>query len=374
MRIIARMNVGGPAVQVSGLMRTLPRDGFEHRLYTGYCADDEADYLDTQAPDVEAIRIAGLGRALKPGDDVRALAQLIKEIRVFRPNIIHTHTAKAGVLGRTAAKLAGTGAATVHTFHGHLLHGYFSPTKTRAVMAVERSLARVTDRLVAVGPQVRDDLLAAGIGKPEKFTVIPPGLVLPEGPSKANACQSLGLPENIPVIGFIGRLTAIKRPDRFAEVVRLIHAQRPEVQFVVAGDGDQADSLRIATADLPVTMLGWRDDVETVLASCDAVLLTSDNEGTPLSLIQAGTAGLPVIASNVGSVKDVVIDGETGWLTPPESGDLAAAVMALLQEPAEAKRRGLAAQIEMLANYGVQRLTDDHVKVYRELALEKSRS
>ncbi len=367
MRIIARMNVGGPAVQVSGLMRTLPAQDFDHRLYTGYCTDDEADYLETQAPDVEGTRIEGLGRALKPGDDVRALAQLIKEIRVFRPHIIHTHTAKAGVLGRTAAKLAGTGSATVHTFHGHLLHGYFSPAKTKAVIAVERALARATTQLVAVGPQVRDELLAAGIGKPNQFTIIPPGLALPPGPSKNDARSELDLPKDVPVIGFIGRLTAIKRPDRFAEVVRIVHAQQPDAHFLVAGEGDQAERLREATTDLQVTTLGWRDDVATLLAACDAVLLTSDNEGTPLSLIQAGMAGLPVIASDVGSVRDVVTDGKTGWLAKPDSDDLSRAVLDCLDYPQEASRRGVVGKAHANAKFGVQRLVADHADLYRDL-------
>ena len=368
MRIIARMNVGGPAVQVSGLMRTLDPKQFDHRLYTGYCADHEADYLDTQAPDVQALRVEGLGRALKPGDDARALATLVREIRDFRPHIIHTHTAKAGVLGRTAAKIANTGSALVHTFHGHLLHGYFSPTKTKAVIAVERALARTSERLVAVGPQVRDDLLAAGIGTPEKFVIIPPGLVLPPGPTKADARAQLGLPEHVSVIGFIGRLTNIKRPDRFAEVVRAVHTQRPDVHFVVAGAGDQAETLRTATTDLPVSMLGWRDDVETVLAACDAVLLTSDNEGTPLSLIQAAMAGLPVVASDVGSVQDVVINGETGWLAAPTTDALAAATLEMLADPAEAAKRAAAAQLRALSNYGVQRLAGDHEQLYKDIA------
>ena len=165
MRVIARMNVGGPAVQVSGLMRHLPEDEFDQQLLTGWCADDEADYLHTQAPDIQATRVDGLGRAIRLGDDARALAVLVRRMRAFRPHIVHTHTAKAGILGRAATRLAGTGSATVHTFHGHLLHGYFSPAKTRAVIALESALARGTDRLVAVGPQVREDLLAAGVGQ-----------------------------------------------------------------------------------------------------------------------------------------------------------------------------------------------------------------
>ena len=367
MRIIARMNVGGPAVQVSGLMRSFPDNEFDHRLYTGHCAKDEADYLDVQALDIEAVRIEGLGRALQPGDDARALAQLIREIRFFRPHVIHTHTAKAGVLGRTAAKLSGTRATTVHTFHGHLLHSYFSPAKTKAVVAVERLLARVTDRLVAVGPQVRDDLLAARIGTANQFAVIPPGLVLTGSPRKSVAREHLGLPQTEPVVGFIGRLTAIKRPDRFAEVVRIVHAKRPDVHFVVAGSGDQADSLRSATADLPVTMLGWRGDVETVLAACDAVLLTSDNEGTPLSLIQAGLAGLPVVTSDVGSVSHVVIKGVTGWVAPPKSEELSLALLDLLANPDEAIRRGKAGKIHTTNMFSLERFVADHEKMYRDL-------
>ena len=371
MRVIARMNVGGPAVQVSGLMRTLPSEEFDQRLYTGYCAEEEVDYIDTQAPDVEAIRIHGLGRSIKPGDDARAFAQIVREIHDFRPHIIHTHTAKAGVLGRSAVKVAGTGSSIVHTFHGHLLRGYFSPAKTKGVIAVERWLARVSGRLVAVGPQVRDDLLAAGIGRLDQFVIIPPGLVPPTGPTKMEARQLLGLTGDSPVIAFIGRLTSIKRPDRFTEVVRFIHAERPDVHFVVAGAGDQERALSQATVGLPITMLGWRDDVETILAASDAVLLTSDNEGTPLSLIQAGMAGLPVVASDVGSVKDVVVDGETGWLAAPTADALVTATLKMLGNPAEAAQRGSAARVRAGATYGVKRLADDHRHLYQTLAAEK---
>ena len=366
MRVIARMNVGGPAVQVSGLMRHLPADEFDQRLFTGWCADDEADYLLTQAPDVEATRIAGLGRALRPGDDGRALAALVRHMREFRPHIIHTHTAKAGTLGRVAARLAGTGSATVHTFHGHLLHGYFSPTKTKAVVALESLLGRSTDRLVAVGPQVRDDLLAAGIGRPDQFSVIPPGLDLPPAMTREQAREMFGVSGDAPVLSFIGRLAPIKRPDRFVEVVREVHRVRPDVRFLVAGEGTEAQV--IADANLPITMLGWRDDVQDVLVASDAVLLTSDNEGTPLSLIQAALVGLPVVATNVGSVPDVVIDGETGWLANPDALDLARASLEMLDGPAEAARRGQRARERAHRLYGVMRLAEDHAGLYREIA------
>ena len=368
MRVIARMNVGGPAVQVSGLMRRLPPLGFEQRLYTGWCAEDEADYLETQAPDVDAIRIDGLGRAIRPGDDARALARLVREIREFRPHIVHTHTAKAGVVGRAAVKMAGVGSATVHTFHGHLLHGYFSPSKTKAVIALERTLARGTDRLVAVGEQVRDDLLEACIGRPEQYVIIPPGLELPQGMPPEQAREEFLLDRQRPVISFIGRLTGIKRPDRFVEVVRQVFEVRPDVQFLVAGEGDDAEVIRRASQTLPITMLGWRSDVENVLAASDAVILTSDNEGTPLSLIQAALAGLPVVATDVGSVHDIVVNGVTGWLTPPTAGALAGAALELIGDPAEAANRGSHAQQRARSLYGVERLAHDHGHLYRAIA------
>ncbi len=372
LRVIARMNVGGPAVQVSGLMRHLPQDRFEQRLVTGWCADDEADYLLTQAPDVAATRLDGLGRAIRPGDDARALAQLRQVIREFRPHIVHTHTAKAGTLGRVATTLAGTGSAKVHTFHGHLLHGYFSPAKTRAVVEVERALARGTDRLVAVGPQVRDDLLAAGIGRADQYAVIPPGLELPAPRSRVSIRAEWQLPPDAPVIAFIGRLTSIKRPDRFVEVVREVHASHPEVRFLVAGAGDQEGIVAQAAESLPITMLGWRDDIQDVLAASDAVMLTSDNEGTPLSLIQAALMGLPVIATSVGSVPDVVIDGETGWLAPTDASALAAATRDFLANPQEAARRGRVAQERALGLYGVQRLAADHAALYESIVAERT--
>ena len=157
MRIIARMNVGGPAVQVSGLMRGFNAVDFDHRLYTGYCAADEADYLETVATDVQAIRIDGFGRRVSLGGDIRAFSTLVKEIRKFKPHVIHTHTAKAGFLGRIASIISLQPSIRVHTFHGHLLNGYFGSFKRSLVVISEKILAMLTDQLLAVGEKVRQD-------------------------------------------------------------------------------------------------------------------------------------------------------------------------------------------------------------------------
>lgn len=369
MRIIARMNVGGPAVQVSGLMRGLDTSVFEHELVTGYCAADEADYLEKVALDVKAIRIDGLGRSIKPRADLTALFAIIKEIRRFKPDVIHTHTAKAGVVGRIASILSGHKSIRVHTFHGHLLNGYFGAGKTKLVILVEKVLARFTDQLLAVGSKVKNDLLAVGIGNQNKFGVMPPGLELAEVPSRATARRDLGLKDDAIYCAFIGRITRIKRPDRFLDVIADVKSRGIDLNFIVAGAGDllQYCQERALTENLPVTFLGWREDIEVVLAAADFVLLTSDNEGTPLSLIQAGMVGIPVVATNVGSTNEIVVNGETGLLTDLSVGQLADAVAKVATDSALRDKMGAAGQEYTMSRYGVARLVKDHQDLYLRL-------
>ena len=369
LRIIARMNVGGPAVQVSGLMRGFNQEAFEQELLTGFCASDEADYLEKVATDVKAIRIDGLGRSIKPRADLTALFAIIKEIRRFKPDVIHTHTAKAGVIGRIASILSGKKSIRVHTFHGHLLHGYFGTTKTKLVILIEKLLALFTDKLLAVGKQVQDDLIAVGIGNSKKFAVMPPGLQLANVPTKAAARIELGLEPNEIYCAFIGRITQIKRPDRFLDVAAQIHADDVKVHFIVAGAGEKLQYCqdRVATENLPVTFLGWREDIEVVLAAADFVILTSDNEGTPLNLIQAGMVGIPVVATNVGSTNEIVVDGQTGFLTDLSVEQLSQAVAKLATDSDLRAKMGAAGKEYTLARYGVERLVKDHQDLYLRL-------
>jgi glycosyltransferase involved in cell wall biosynthesis len=369
MRIIARMNVGGPAVQVSGLMRGFDAQVFDQELVTGFCATDEADYLEKVATDVKAVRIDGLGRSIKPRADLTALFAIIKEIRRFKPDVIHTHTAKAGVVGRVASILSGHKSVRVHTFHGHLLNGYFGAGKTKLVILVEKFLALFTDQLLAVGANVKDDLIAAGIGNQSKFGVMPPGLQLAEVPSRSSARKELGLNDDASYCAFIGRITQIKRPDRFLDVVAEIKSRGIELHFIVAGAGEllQYCQDRAEAENLPVTFLGWREDIEVVLAAADFVLLTSDNEGTPLSLIQAGMVGIPVVATNVGSTNEIVVNGEAGLLTDLSVKELSEAVAKLATDSALRAKMGAAGKEYTVARYGVDRLVKDHQDLYLKL-------
>ena len=376
MRIIARMNVGGPAVQVSGLMRGFDAIKFDQRLVTGFCAADEADYLETAATDVTAIRIRGLGRSISPRADLMAFLHVVREIRSFRPHIIHTHTAKAGVIGRVASLISGHSSIRVHTYHGHLLHGYFGKFKTSLVIMIEKILAIFTTKLLAVGKKVMDELLAVGIGTAKKFAVMPPGLQLGALPTRDDACATLGLDPSLMYCAFIGRITKIKRPDRFLDVVSQLHGEGAHLHFIVAGAGDLFEYCkeRCARENLPVTFLGWREDIETVLAASDLVLLTSDTEGTPLSLIQAGMAKLPIVATNVGSISEIVLNGETGFLTDLSPSSLVESVRKLISSPSLREEMGTKAHQYTMQRYGVERLVKDHQELYRKLLSDRASS
>ena len=376
MRIIARMNVGGPAVQVSGLMRGFDSLEFDQRLYTGFCAANEADYLDTVAIDIKATRIEGFGRRVSLGEDIKAFASLIKEIRSFKPHVIHTHTAKAGFLGRIASILSFQPSIRVHTFHGHLLNGYFGAFKRLLVVIAEKVLAIFTHQLLAVGDKVRQDLLLAGIGNSKKFGLMPPGLVIGQLPNKVESQESYALSTSTLQCAFIGRVTQIKRPDRFLDVIGEIKKRGIDLEFFIAGDGELLDTCRerIAREDLSVKVLGWQSDIEKVLAAADIVVLTSDNEGTPLSLIQAGMVGLPVVTTKVGSVPEIVLDGVTGIITSLEVREISDALEKLASNPGLRATMGVSAKEFTLANFGVQRLVNDHEELYKRLLANRAKS
>jgi len=366
MQIIARMNVGGPAVIVAELMRGLDATEFEQVLVTGYCDDNEADYLDEVATDIKATRIAGLGRSVSPVADFKAFIGLIAMIKKLKPDVIHTHTAKAGVLGRLASIIAGRGAIRIHTFHGHLLHGYFSGWKTQLVIAIERALAARTDYLIAIGSVVKNDLVAAGIGKPDQYLVFFPGLPKPHVAGKSELRKELELDPATIYCTFVGRLTQIKRPDRLLDIAAVVAKANIPVHFLVAGEGELFESSRArATAEnLPITFLGWRKDIDQLLAASDIAILTSDNEGIPLTLIQAAQAALPIVAPAVGSISDIVEDGKTGFLTLPEPEKMAAKVMTLASDVQLRNQLGAAGRERADTYFSLTRMLRDHTGIY----------
>jgi glycosyltransferase involved in cell wall biosynthesis len=366
MQVIARMNVGGPAVIVAELMRGLDKSQFEQILITGYCDDTEADYLDEVATDIRATRIAGLGRSVSPLADLKAFVGLVKTIREFKPDVIHTHTAKAGVLGRIASIIAGRGAVRIHTFHGHLLHGYFTGWKTQLVISIEKFLAGKTDHLIAIGNEVKKDLIAAGIGNEKKFSVFFPGLPTPHTETKATLRRELELGAATIYCTFVGRLTQIKRPDRLLDIAEKMVEEKVDIHFLVAGEGElfESSKRRAAAQNLPITFLGWRKDIAQLFAASDIAILTSDNEGIPLTLIQAAQAGLPILAPSVGSIADIVKNEKSGLLTPPLATPMAKALVTLFNDPALRNSMGAAGKAHAHEFFSLERMLRDHTGIY----------
>jgi glycosyltransferase involved in cell wall biosynthesis len=369
MHVIARMNVGGPAVLVADLIRSVDSSKFVQVLVTGYCHKNEVDYLDEVAKDVKAVRIVGLGRSVSVTKDLLAFARLIQEIKRFDPDVIHTHTAKAGVLGRIAGLIAKPSAKRVHTYHGHLLHGYFGKGRTRIVIAIERLLGWISHGLVSIGTKGMKDLLKVGIGSDGKFLVIFPGLqdlsVIP----KVQARKELGLdPEKLYVI-FVGRLTQIKRPERLVEITAELRRDYPNVHLLVAGAGELFESTKgvAESLGLPITFYGWRNDIERILSASDISILCSDNEGIPLTLIQSAQAGLPIVSTDVGSVSDIVKHGINGTLVGCSSMELAGALKVLIKDSDLRTRYGAAGKARASEFFTWRSMIAAHEKLYIDL-------
>ncbi|MGH2812805.1 MAG: glycosyltransferase [Actinomycetota bacterium] len=369
-RVITRLNLGGPAHQAEVLQQRLPSLGFGSELVWGACSAHEVMSVN---PSGQHTHLPELRRQPDPRRDWRALHRLEEILRDRRPRIVHTHMAKAGALGRTAARRTNV-PVTVHTFHGHVLRGYFSEPVARFYLSIERRLARWTDALVAVSPAIREELLSLGIGKPDQWRVIPIGLELDRLlnglPPKREARSALGLPQEPPLVAILGRLVPVKDHVTFLESAARVAARRPDVEFVVAGDGERRPDLERRAAGLlggRVHFLGWVRDVTSLYSAVDAVVLTSRNEGTPVALIEAGAAGLPVVATDVGGVRDVVVDGVTGYLAPPgDPAVIGSRLVALLDEPALGRSLGARARV-LMRRYSADRLAAEIADLYFEL-------
>jgi len=364
------MNVGGPAWQVSVLTRGLDVDRFQTRLVIGEVGAGEADFVELRDPDLSFVKIPELGRSVRFGDDLRAFLAVCRVIRDFRPDIVHTHTTKAGVLGRIAAVCCRV-PVRVHTFHGHLLHGYFSRVASRVLVRFERALAHGTTALVSVGSQVRDDLLTAGIGQPGQYTVISPGVAVGNPHGRESARVQMGLPPDVPVVLFVGRLTAIKRPDRLVDAMSIVLESRADAVLVVVGEGDLLDETRRRAEPLgsSVGFLGWLPDIADLYAAADCVVLTSDSEGMPVTLLEAAMAGAPGVTTDVGSAREVVVDGETGLVVAPTAKAVAEAVLRLFDVEFR-DAMGDAARARAKNEFGTGRLIGDHEALYERLLLD----
>lgn len=377
MRLIARLNIGGPAIHVSLLTQRLDPDQYETQLVVGSLSDDEGDMsYYAQELGVQPTVIPNLRREVSPVQDFRVLMSVYQLMREYKPHVVHTHTAKAGFIGRTAARMAGV-PVIVHTFHGHVFKGYFSPLKTQVFLTLERIAARWTDTIITLTDSLRRELADEyHITRKSRMSVLPLGLDLQ---AFADVKRKSGefraawdIPADVPLVGIVARLAPVKNHTLFLEAAKQVLQQKPDARFAIVGDGDECANLRAKVTEMGlsdhVIFTGWEKNTASIYSDLDVKVISSVNEGTPVTLIEALSAGCPVVSTNVGGVSELLEGGRFGAIVP--SGDvdaLAKAIVETLDNPPDPE----AARKAMIHHYGIDRLVRDIQSLYRGLLLRK---
>jgi glycosyltransferase involved in cell wall biosynthesis len=384
LRVIARLNMGGPAIHVANLAAGLQTRGYQTTLVAGTLArgEDSMAFL-AERLGVDVVSVPEMEREVAPLLDARSAGRLAAIIRGLRPHVLHTHTAKAGAIARAAAVLAGDARPpiVVHTFHGHVLKGYFGPARTGFFRHVERTLARGSDVLVAVSPEVRDDLVELGVAPREKFAVVRLGIPLEErlgDPTADLDYRALyGIPREAFVVGWVGRMTGVKDTGSVLDIVRATRDLGIDAVACLVGDGPDRETLEQQAYELGIArhtyFVGYQPDVAGYYRLFDVFVLPSVNEGTPVSAIEALASGTPVVANRVGGVPDVVRHGMDGFLVEPGAVEEAARRVAdLARDDALRAKLGASGRERVLRRYSVERLVDDVDRLYRSLLEAKA--
>ncbi|MFA5164104.1 MAG: glycosyltransferase family 4 protein [Candidatus Omnitrophota bacterium] len=382
LRIIARLNVGGPAIHTILLTSALNDAEYASVLVCGNVDRSEKDmsYLaDTKG--VKPVIIPELCRSINPVKDLRAFIAIFRAIKEFKPDIVHTHTAKAGALGRAAAVLAGV-PVRIHTFHGHIFDGYFSKLQAAVFLAIERVLACFTKYIIVVSEAQKSDIAEKyRIAGENKIKVVPLGLELEKyaaiGGRDGNLRKELGIGDGAVLVSIIGRLVPVKNHRMFVDAAKiaLSGTPAPDMRFVIVGDGEERTELEAYAAGAGlegrIVFHGWKEDMAGVYADSDIVALTSLNEGTPVALIEALASGRPVVSTDVGGVRDVVQDGRTGYLVA--SGDARTFAGKLCELAADSSKRasfGAAGKASVMGKYSSERLISDIKRLYTDSLID----
>ena len=389
--IITRLDKGGSAENTLLTVMGLDREIYDVVLVHGLSiesnmAEDEfraveKSLMDVEKEGVRVITIPSLVRRIHLFYDLRAFFALIKILRNERPDIVHTHTSKAGILGRWAAFFVRV-PVIIHTPHGHVFWGYFGKLKTRIFILLEKISALVTDRLVMLTEQEKIDHLHFHIAPENKFSVVHSGINLDEfsntSVDPAAMKRRLGIPEDNLIVGTVGRLTSIKGHRYLIEAARKIAGSRPDTTFVILGDGELLDELKnmVTRSDIEenIKFLGWRSDVAEVMSTFDIFALPSLNEGMGRVLVEAMALGRPIVASNIGGIPDLVVDCENGYLV--SVGDvesLAARIRKLLDDPEKREEMGECGK-KIAIDYSANAMVEKIDRVYRKLVVSRCHS
>jgi glycosyltransferase involved in cell wall biosynthesis len=383
LRIIARLNVGGPGRHVVLLDRGLRARGYHTLLVHGAVGAGEAslEHL-ARSGDVPVLVLAELGPRLSLFSDARAFAKLVRLTFRETPDVIHTHTAKAGALGRISAALYNATrprrrrALVVHTFHGHVLDGYFGAVGNALVRITERALAMLTDCIITISPSQHVDIVSRfRVARESRVTTIPLGLdlqaLLTATAEPSRLRDQLGIPSDHIVFGFVGRFVPIKDLVTLVHAFASVAAVVPNAWLLLAGDGPMRAEIQTAAERAGIArqvhFAGWVEDLVRVYGAMDVCVLSSLNEGTPVALIEAMASGKPVVATAVGGVPDVIDDGRTGLLVPARNASaLAAAMIALAQDGGRRAQMGQSGRYDVANRFTHVRLVDDIDRLYSD--------
>jgi len=377
MRFIARLNIGGPAIHTILLTKHFNSTNYESLLVKGLEDKYEGnmDYL-VERKGIRPFVIDELGRDISWYDDLKAFWKIYHLIKTEKPDIVHTHTAKAGTIGRIAAKAAGV-PMIVHTFHGHVFHSYFSPWKTRTFIMIERMLSRFSDTIITVSSKQRDEILQFGIGTPEKVITIPLGLelkpALDADTYAGHLRQEWKLPYRTRLVGIVARLVPIKGHSFFLSAAKRVLDKIDNVKFLIIGDGEDREKLERVCHDLgirdDVIFCGFKRLLGDVYGDLDLVVLSSLNEGLPVALIEAMVAGKPIVATDVGGVRDLVGRNLAAELVPPRDPEaMSRALVRVLENLDTYKSLAQKYRRSTFEAYNIDRLVRDLEAIYRAVA------
>jgi glycosyltransferase involved in cell wall biosynthesis len=364
------MNVGGPAVLLAELIKALPADKFEHTLITGRCLENEIDFFNETIPEFKVVYIDEISRSISIFREIVSFYKLVKIIKGINPDIVHTHTSKAGVLGRLSTLFLGRSIKVIHTYHGHLIYGYFSKVFSILILLIEKLLSRITDLLIAVSLQVKSDLQKQGVGVLSKWEIIHPGIPEPKSFNQIDMKQKFGLDVEAKVVAWVGRFTQIKNPLLAIESMNLINVDpKIKLQLVMAGDGELLPEIksRALTCNYEVIFLGWTNNISELFAASDLLLMTSRNEGMPVVIIEAAFQGVPTISTSVGGVSEFIENGHNGILCTQNPEEIASHLAEILSNTPLANSLGKFALAKARDLFSISYYLDRHVLVYENL-------
>jgi len=365
LHIITRMNTGGPAVFLDHLTNAISKLECESVIAYGYCEGNESDYTDNHKLNAQLIKIKSLHRSINPVDDIRAFFQIRKVIKQIKPDLVNTHTSKAGVLGRIAVKSVSKNIPVVHAFLGHLIYGYFNKIKLFVFTMIERFMAFFTDAAVAVTTETMTSLIKLGIGTNLKWKVIKIGL--PKREIKVDPISS----ETPLKILWVGRFTDIKDPFFALNVFQELYKNSSyNFSLMMLGGGELLDEVKNSAKDLPIKFTGWVVNPFADFIGFDILMITSKNEGLPLVILEAASFSRATISRDVGGVSEFIKDGKSGYLVSNNPKEMAEKIIRISLDKSGLIKVGENARNLLETEFSANKMANEYFELYSMLLMQ----